>query len=164
MQEKLTSFLFVYLFVCLFVCVYFSLINIKHMWHSILLHIFCYLVLTLMADWKLHYMTNVMILTLQSSNFLFYVVIYHFLILLLLPVRIRERIYNPHPLVCRKRRLLGDPWRSGLEQILHTPLCVIKGDWMGRSFGWDRKTRCHVSQQVWHDKDPSLLKGPECRA
>jgi hypothetical protein len=30
---------------------------------------------------------------------------------------------------------------------------------MGRSFRWDRKNRGPVSQQVWHDKDPSLLKG-----
>jgi hypothetical protein len=30
-----------------------------------------------------------------------------------------------------------------------------------RSFGWDRKNRGPVSQQVWHDKDPSLLKGLE---
>jgi hypothetical protein len=34
-----------------------------------------------------------------------------------------------------------------------------------RSFGWDRINRgpvsqYAVSQQVWHDKDPSLLKGP----
>ena len=72
------------------------------------------------------------------------------------PVRIRVRIGSPHPLVCRKRRLIGDPWGSGLE--------YIKGDCMGRSFGWDRKNRGPVSQQVWHDKDPSLLKGPERRA
>jgi hypothetical protein len=26
------------------------------------------------------------------------------------------------------------------------------------------KNRGPVSQQVWHDKDPSLLKGPERRA
>ena len=30
---------------------------------------------------------------------------------------------------------------------------------MGRSSGRDRKKRGPVSQQVWHDKDPSLLKG-----
>jgi hypothetical protein len=34
------------------------------------------LILTPMGDWQLHYMTNVMILTLQSSTFLFYVVSY----------------------------------------------------------------------------------------
>jgi hypothetical protein len=56
-------------------------------------------------------------------------------IALLRPVRIRVRTDSPHPLVCRKRRLMG--W----------------------SFGWDRKNRGPVSQQVWHDKDPSLLKG-----
>jgi hypothetical protein len=43
----------------------------------------------------------------------------------------------------------------------HHPLPVVRGDWIGRSFGWDRKNRGPVSQQVWHDKDPSLLKGPE---
>jgi hypothetical protein len=32
---------------------------------------------------------------------------------------------------------------------------------MGRSFGCDRKNRGPVSQQVWHDKDLSLLNGPE---
>jgi hypothetical protein len=35
-----------------------------------------------MADGKLHYMTNVMILTLQSSTFLFYIVTYHFHLLM----------------------------------------------------------------------------------
>jgi hypothetical protein len=35
-----------------------------------------------MADRQLHYMTNVIILTLQSSTFLFYVVIYHFHLLM----------------------------------------------------------------------------------
>jgi hypothetical protein len=56
------------------------------------------------------------------------------------PVRIWVRIYPPHPLVCRKRRMNG-----------------------ARSFGWDRKNRGSVSQKVWHDKDPSLLKGHERR-
>jgi hypothetical protein len=40
---------------------------------------------------------------------------------------------------------------------------VVRGDWMGRSFGRDRKNRGPVSQQVWHDKDPSLLESPERR-
>jgi hypothetical protein len=57
-------------------------------------------------------------------------------------VRIRVRIGHPYPLVCRKRWLIGDPWESGLEQILHNPLCVVKADWMGRSFGWNRKNCC----------------------
>jgi hypothetical protein len=56
------------------------------------------------------------------------------------------------------------PWGSGLEKILHIPSCVVRGDWMGRSFGWDRKNWGPESQHVWHDKDPSLLKGPERRA
>jgi hypothetical protein len=34
---------------------------------------------------------------------------------------------------------------------------------MGRPFKWDRKNWVPVWQQVWHDKDPSLLKGPERR-
>jgi hypothetical protein len=50
-------------------------------------------------------------------------------------------------------------WGSGLEKILHIPMCVVRGGWMGQSFGWDRKNRDPVSQQVCHDKDPSLLKG-----
>jgi hypothetical protein len=37
----------------------------------------------------------------------------------------------------------------------------LSGAW---SFGWDQKNRCPVSKQVWHDKDPFLLKGPERRA
>jgi hypothetical protein len=56
------------------------------------------------------------------------------------PVRIRVRIDPPHPLVCRKRRLNGAVLRMRPE-----------------------KPRSRVTQ-VWHDKDPSLLKGPECRA
>jgi hypothetical protein len=57
------------------------------------------------------------------------------------------------------------PLGSGLEQVLRIPMRVVRGDWMGRSFEWDRKNRGPVSQQVRHDfKDPSLLKGPERRA
>jgi hypothetical protein len=47
----------------------------------------------------------------------------------LTPVRIRVRIDPPHPLVCRKRRLNGAVLRMRPEK------------------------------QMWHDKDPSLLKG-----
>jgi hypothetical protein len=54
---------------------------------------------------------------------------------LLNPVRIRVRIDPPHPLVCPKRQLNGAVLRMKPEK------------------------RRHVSQQVWHDKDPSLLKG-----
>ena len=32
------------------------------------------------------------------------------------------------------------------------------------SCGWNQKNQDPVSQQVWHDKDPSLLKGPESLA
>jgi hypothetical protein len=52
------------------------------------------------------------------------------------PVRIRVRIDPSYPLVCRKRRLIGAVLRN----------------------------RGPVSQQVSHDKDPYLLKGPERRA
>jgi hypothetical protein len=34
---------------------------------------------------------------------------------------------------------------------------------MGLSFGGNRKNQGPMSQQVWHDKDPSLLKGAEHR-
>jgi hypothetical protein len=47
------------------------------------------------------------------------------------------RIGPPHPLICRKRRLNGAVLRMKPEN------------------------RGPVSQQVWHDKDPSLLKCPE---
>jgi hypothetical protein len=59
-----------------------------------------------------------------------------------------------------------NPLGSGLEWILHTPLCVVKGDWMGQSFVWYRKKPrpCVTADTVWHDKDPSLLKDPESRA
>jgi hypothetical protein len=40
----------------------------------------------------------------------------------------------------------------------------LRGDWMGRSFRWDWVNRGPVSQQVWNDEDPSLLKGPERQA
>jgi hypothetical protein len=48
------------------------------------------------------------------------------------------RIDPPQPHVCRKRRLIGAVLPTRLEKP--------------------------VSQKVWHDKDPSLLKGPERRA
>jgi hypothetical protein len=60
----------------------------------------------------------------------------------------------------------SDLW-SRLELVLHIPLCytlcVVRGNWMGWSFGWDRKKRGPVSRRVWHDKDPSLLKSAERR-
>jgi hypothetical protein len=51
---------------------------------------------------------------------------------------------------------LGDPGWVGPS---HPQACCV-----GRSFGWDRKSRGPVSQQVWHDGDPSLLGGPGRRA
>ena len=41
------------------------------------------------------------------------------------------------------------------------PLCVVRSDWMGRFFGWDQENRVPMLQQVWHNKDLSLLKCPE---
>jgi hypothetical protein len=57
-----------------------------------------------------------------------------------IPVRIRVRIDPPHTPVCRKRRL-----NRAVPRMRP-------------------KNGGPVSQQVWHDKDPSLLKGPERRA
>ena len=51
--------------------------------------------------------------------------------------------------------------RSGLRYIFNTPYLL---DWMDQSIGRDRKYRGHESQQVLHDKDPSLLNGHEARA
>jgi hypothetical protein len=51
-----------------------------------------------------------------------------------------------------------------IQVILNIPMCVVRGVWIRRSFGWDRVNRGPVSQQVWHDQNPSLLKGPERRA
>jgi hypothetical protein len=45
-----------------------------------------------------------------------------------------------------------------LEKSLFV-LFILKID-----FGWDRKNRGPVSQQVWHDKNPFLLKDPDRRA
>ena len=39
------------------------------------------------------------------------------------------------------------------------PWAVVRGDELGWSLEWDRVNRSPVSQQVWHDKDPSLFKG-----
>jgi hypothetical protein len=37
-------------------------------------------------------------------------------------------------------------------------MCVVRCDWIGRSFGWNRKNRGLVSQQVWHDNDHPCSK------
>jgi hypothetical protein len=47
-------------------------------------------------------------------------------------------------------------WGSASDNVLRITKRVVGGYWMGRSFGWDRKNWDPVSQQVWHDKDPSL--------
>jgi hypothetical protein len=56
-----------------------------------------------------------------------------------LTLRIRVRIDPPHPLVCHKRRLNGAVLRLRPENL------------------------GPMSQQLWHDKNPSLLKGHEHR-
>ena len=49
------------------------------------------------------------------------------------------------------------PWGSGWQRS-SLPCLVVRGHWMGRPYGWGRKNRGPGSRQVWHDKDPSLLK------
>ena len=68
--------------------------------------------------------------------------IYHHMLLLhdTNPLRIQVRIDPLHPFVCRKSRLNGAVLRI------------------------ETGKRGPVSQQVWQDKDPSLLKGPKRRA
>jgi hypothetical protein len=39
---------------------------------------------------------------------------------------------------------------------LHTPSCVVRGDWMGWSFGWDRKT-----EVLFHNRF-GTIKIPPC--
>jgi hypothetical protein len=70
-----------------------------------------------------------------------------------------------------KQFLSGDllswpnPWGPGLEYVLHILVCVVRGDWMGAVLGMKPENWGPVSQQVvWHDIDPSLLKGPKSRA
>jgi hypothetical protein len=59
-----------------------SALNLK-LRYTILLHIWIfYLIMTPVTDWQLHYMTNVIIVNLRSSAFFFYVVIYHFRLLM----------------------------------------------------------------------------------
>jgi hypothetical protein len=55
------------------------------------------------------------------------------------------------------------PVRIRVRVDLSYPLCVVRGDWMKWSFQWQRRNRGPLSQWVWHDKDPFLLKGPERR-
>jgi hypothetical protein len=55
-----------------------------------------------------------------------------------------------HVLTCTK---LLTAIKESLQRCFSTAYSRI-----GRSFRWDRKNRGTVSQQVWHDKDPSLLK------
>ena len=49
-------------------------------------------------------------------------------------------------------------------RVLGTPCLSQKGDLMGRCFDRDRKNRGPVSQQAWHDKDPSIHKAKNRRA
>jgi hypothetical protein len=54
---------------------------------------------------------------------------------------------------------MQNSWGSGLEQILQIPLCVVEATEWGGPLDETGKT-----EVPWHDKDPSLLKGPERRA
>ena len=47
---------------------------------------------------------------------------------------------------------------------LQYPFFNVKGDKMERSFTRDRKKRGSMSQQVWHDKDPSLFSSARQRS
>ena len=40
------------------------------------------------------------------------------------------------------------------SDVVTVPWCKL-----GRSFEWDREKGGPVSQQAWHDKDPTLLRG-----
>ena len=48
------------------------------------------------------------------------------------------------------------PVGPGLDHILSVPIASYKAS--KRCFCWDRKNRGPLSQQVWHDKDPSLIR------
>ena len=50
------------------------------------------------------------------------------------------------------------PLRHRDSTNLEYPLLVVKSDQIGAALGRDYKNQGPVSQQVWHDKDPSLLK------
>ena len=52
----------------------------------------------------------------------------------------------------------GDPGQT-IGPYFSVPLVCHRGRLVRRSFGCDRKNRGPVSQQAWHEKDPSLLKG-----
>ena len=54
--------------------------------------------------------------------------------------------------------------RIRVRAVPRFPFVVVEEDLMGRSFGWGHKNRGPVSQQVWHDKDLSLIKGQERHA
>jgi hypothetical protein len=72
---------------------------------------------------------------------------------------------DPSPILHPSNSKVGstpgfDPGAQSYPQLDAIRLCVLRGDWMGRSFGWDRENRDLVLQQVWCDEDPCLLKGP----
>jgi hypothetical protein len=61
--------------------------------------------------------------------------------------------------------VLYSKWRNlslggcGSEIRSQCPLLVLKGEWIAWTLRWDCIARRPVSQQVWHDNDPSVLKG-----
>jgi hypothetical protein len=114
-----------------------SLTGLNYAWITALLHgqIECWL--------QLYYRVTLITAVLQGHNDYSSITGSHWIHSITLyysPVRIRVRIDPPHPLVCRKRRLNGAVLRMRPEN------------------------RGPMSQQVWHDRDPSLLNGHERRA
>jgi hypothetical protein len=60
--------------------------------------------------------------------------------------------------------LVSEPVWSGLEKVLHIPMRVVRGHWMGEVFRMrPQKLTSRVTAGV-HDKDSSLFKSPERRA
>jgi hypothetical protein len=94
---------------------------------------------------------------------------------------IRIRVGSRHHLGCGKRQLNGTVFRMRLE-IQRSPCCIYSGKnrfssslglwqeatkWGGGVLQmrpekprWDRKKCGPLLQQVWHEKEPSLLRGP----
>jgi hypothetical protein len=54
----------------------------------------------------------------------------------------------------------GLPWGFGFEWVLCTVLLACRKQLNGGSIRWNRRIEGPVSQQVWHDRYPSLFNGP----
>jgi hypothetical protein len=51
-----------------------------------------------------------------------------------------------------------DPNGTGLTPVVRSDWMATREDMVEWTFGWDRKNRGPISQQVWHDKDPPCSK------